>query len=212
MAAPATRAVRSDGIRSREAILRTAAGLATTRGIEALSLGDLAAEVGMSKSGMYAHFGSKEELQLATVEAARAIFDEVVLAPSAAYPTGRDGLIALSDLFFAHIRDRVFPGGCFFDATGAELQSHPGPVRDAVFAVLHDWQMRVREHARAAQAAGELPPGDSVDQVQFDVLAAHSLAHALFRMEGDERAIGLARRAVRLRLGVPADFAPVRSR
>ena len=110
MAAPATRAVRSDGIRSREAILRTAASLASIRGIEALSLGDLAAEVGMSKSGMYAHFGSKEELQLATVEAATAIFEEVVRAPARAYPEGRDGLIALSDLLPEvqfHRHDRV---------------------------------------------------------------------------------------------------------
>jgi AcrR family transcriptional regulator len=212
MAAPATRAVRSDGIRSRDAILRTAANLASIRGIEALSLGDLAAEVGMSKSGMYAHFGSKEDLQLATVEAAKAIFDEVVVEPSTTYPAGRDGLIAQSDLFFEHLRERVFPGGCFFDATGAELQAHPGPVRDAVFAVLHDWQTRVREHARAAQAAGDLQPGDSVDQVEFDVLAYHSLAHAMFRMEGDGRVIDLAERAVRLRLGVAADYEPVRSR
>ena len=212
MATPATRAVRSDGIRSREAILRTAASLASIRGIEALSLGDLAAEVGMSKSGMYAHFGSKEELQLATVEAAKAVFEDVVVQPAEAYPKGRDGLIALSDRFFEHIRDRVFPGGCFFDATGAELQSHPGPVRDAVFAVLHDWQGNVREHARAAMANGELAPGDDVDQVVFDVLAFHSLAHAMFRMEGDGRVIDRAERAVRLRLGVPPDHVPVRSR
>src|SRR6186997_129770 len=105
MPAPATRAVRSDGIKSREAILRTAANLASVRGIEALSLGDLAAEVGMSKSGMYAHFGSKEELQLATVEAAKAIFDDVVVLPARReYPPGRDGLIARSDLFFEHLR------------------------------------------------------------------------------------------------------------
>jgi AcrR family transcriptional regulator len=212
MAAPATRAVRSDGIRSREAILRTAASLASIRGIEALSLGDLAAEVGMSKSGMYAHFGSKEDLQLATVEAATEIFEEVVRAPARAYPKGRDGLIALSDLFFEHIRDRVFPGGCFFDATGAELQSHPGPVRDAVFLVLHDWRRLIREHAEAAKANGELAPDDDVDQVVFDVLAFDSLAHAMFRMNGDERSIDLAKRAVRLRLGVPPAYDPVRSR
>lgn len=210
MAAPATRAIRSDGIRSREAILRTAANLASIRGLEALSLGDLAAEVGMSKSGMYAHFGSKEELQLATVEAAESIFEEVVRAPARAWPMGRDGLIALSDLFCEHLRERVFPGGCFFDATGAELQSHPGPVRDAVFDVLHDWQRLVRAHAEAAAEAGELAPGDTVDQVCFDVLAFHSLAHALFRMEGDGRVIDRAKRAVRLRLGVPADHVPVR--
>ena len=213
MPAPATRAVRSDGIKSREAILRTAANLASVRGIEALSLGDLAAEVGMSKSGMYAHFGSKEELQLATVEAAKAIFDDVVVLPARReYPPGRDGLIARSDLFFEHLRARVFPGGCFFDATGAELQSHPGPVRDAVFEVLHDWRMGLRDHLHAARDKGELPLDADLEQLEFDVLSYHTLAHALFRMEGDGRVIDHAKRAVRLRLGVSPDHMPVRSR
>ena len=125
MAAPATRAIRSDGIRSREAILRTAASLASTRGIEELSIGELAASVGMSKSGLYAHFGSKEELQLATVEAAKATFTDVVLEPVAGYPPGVDGLVALSDAFCEHIREKVFPGGCFFDAAAADFTRSP---------------------------------------------------------------------------------------
>ena len=175
MAPAATRAVRSDGIRSREAILRTAANLASIRGLEALSLADLAREVGMSKSGMYAHFGSKEELQLATVDAAKVIFEDVVLAPARAYPMGRDGLIALSDAFCEHIRDQVFPGGCFFDATAAELQAHPGPVRDAVNEVERDWRRLVRAHLEAAAAAGDLPADADLDQLEFDVLAFHAL-------------------------------------
>ena len=127
MAAPATRAVRSDGIRSREAILRTAASLASVHGLEELSIGDLAAEVGMSKSGLYAHFGSKEELQLATIETARRSSRTSSSRPRADVPLGRDGLVALSDAFCEHIRDRVFPGGCFFDTVAAELVAHPGP-------------------------------------------------------------------------------------
>jgi AcrR family transcriptional regulator len=212
MAAPATRAVRSDGIRSRDAILRTAASLATVRGLEALSLGDLAAEVGMSKSGMYAHFGSKEELQLATVAAAKTIFEEVVLEPASGYPAGRDGLIALADLFMEHIRDRVFPGGCFFDATVAELLAHPGPVLDAVMEVRHDFRQRFHDHLLVAAAEGELPDGVDLEQLEFDVMAGMSLGQDMFRARGDGRAIDLAERAVRLRLGLPADYQPVRSR
>ncbi len=212
MAAPATRAIRSDGIRSRDAILRTAASLATVRGLEALSLGDLAAEVGMSKSGMYAHFGSKEELQLATVAAAKAIFEEVVLAPASDYPPGRDGLIALADLFMEHIRDRVFPGGCFFDATVPELLAHPGPVLDAIMDVRRDFRQRFHDHLTVAAAAGELPAGVDLEQLEFDVMAGMSLGEDMFRMKGDGRAIDLAERAVRLRLGVPPDYQPVRSR
>ncbi len=212
MAAPATRAIRSDGIRSREAILRAAASLATVRGLEALSLGDLAAEVGMSKSGMYAHFGSKQELQLATVATAKAIFDEVVLAPASGYPAGRDGLIALADLFMEHIRARVFPGGCFFDATFDELLTHPGPVLDAVLEVRRDFRDRFHAHLLAAAAAGELSAGTDLEQLEFDVMAGMSLGEDQFRAQGDDRSIDLAERAVRLRLGVPADYQPVRSR
>src|SRR5512146_321207 len=121
MSGAVTRAIRSDGERSRQAILHTAARLATTRGIERLSIGDLATEAGMSKSGLYAHFGSKEELQLATIQTAEEIFEAEVLAPARRVPPGREGLIALADAFLAHLRNRVFPGGCFFDATAAEL-------------------------------------------------------------------------------------------
>src|SRR4051794_12767923 len=170
MSARATRAVRSDGIRSRETILRAAAALASTHGLEELSIGELAGEVGMSKSGLYAHFGSKEELQLATIETAKEIFADVVTDPAAAYAPGRDGLVALSDAFCEHIRDRVFPGGCFFDAAAAELLGHPGPVRDAVNGFLAEWQQLVRDHVHAAAAVGELPAGTDLDQLEFDVL------------------------------------------
>src|SRR4051794_18443905 len=209
MSARATRAVRSDGIRSRETILRAAAALASTHGLEELSIGQLAAEVGMSKSGLYAHFGSKEELQLATVETAKRMFAEVVTEPVAAYPPGRDGLIVLADAFCEHIRDRVFPGGCFFDAAAAELMAHPGPVREAVNAFLHGWRLQIRGHLEAAAANGELAPDVDLAQLEFDVIAALSLAHSMFRITGDERAIDHAERAVRLRLGVPADYRPV---
>ena len=212
MAPAATRAIRSDGIRSREAILRTAASFASMHGLEELSLGGLAAEVGMSKSGLYAHFGSKEELQLATVEAAKAVFEEVVLAPARAYRTGRDGLIALSDAFCEHIRDEVYPGGCFFDSTAAELQAHPGPVRDAVNEVQRDWRLLVREHLHAAAAADDLPADTDLDQLEFEILAYDNLAHSLYRIERDARVIDRAERAVRVRLGVAPDYRPVRSR
>ena len=208
MAVPATRAVRSDGIRSREAILRTAADLASVHGLEELSIGELASEVGMSKSGLYAHFGSKEELQLATVATATAIFEDAVLAPARVVPPGRDGLIALSDAFCEHIRNRVFPGGCFFDSVAAELVAHPGPVRDAVTDFLDGWRALVREHLRVAAERGELPPGEDLDQLEFDVLAFQSFAHALFRMDGDERVIDHAERAVRRALGVAPEAAP----
>src|SRR6516162_4577711 len=105
----------SKGQASRETILRTAAMLATTRGLDGLSIGDLAAEVGMSKSGLYAHFKSKEDLELATIETAADIFDREVLQRAKA-PAGLPQLRALVDAFLAYLKRRVFPGGCFFAA------------------------------------------------------------------------------------------------
>src|SRR6476659_1724793 len=105
---------RSKGQLSRENILLAAAKLATTKGLDGLSIGDLAAEVGMSKSGLYAHFKSKEELELATIETAAAIFDGEVLQPAARAHAGTERLGALVDAFLSHLERRVFPGGCFF--------------------------------------------------------------------------------------------------
>src|SRR6476661_4051000 len=121
---------RSDGERSRTAILREAARLATVEGLDGLSLSRLADAVGMSKSGLFAHFGSKEELQLATVEAASAIFDELVIDPAEEAAPGLPRLRAYIDGFLEHVELSVFPGGCFFVSAMSELDTRPGPVRD----------------------------------------------------------------------------------
>src|SRR4051812_43429092 len=125
-----TRKRRSDGERSRNAILREAAKLATVEGLSGLSIARLADAVGMSKSGLFAHFGSKEELQLATIDTAAAIFDEQVVAPSRAAATGLERLRGLAEHFLGHVEANVFPGGCFFASVLAEVDTHPGPVRD----------------------------------------------------------------------------------
>ena len=125
----------SKGQSSRATILLAAAKLATTKGLDGLSIGDLAAEVGMSKSGLYAHFKSKEELELATIETASDIFDREVLRPAMAAPAGSQRIRALADSFLAHLERRVFPGGCFFAAVAMELDTRPGPARDRVVEV-----------------------------------------------------------------------------
>src|SRR5690242_3347729 len=127
-AAGPPRRPRSDGERSRAAILHTAARLATVDGLDGLSLAHLANAVGMSKSGLFAHFRSKQELQLATVEAASAIFDEQVIEPAVAARPGVARLRAYVERFLDHVEDGVFPGGCFFVSAVSELDSHPGPV------------------------------------------------------------------------------------
>jgi AcrR family transcriptional regulator len=110
------------GEASRASILLAAAKLATMRGLDGVSIGDLAAEVGMSKSGLYAHFKSKEELELATIETAAAIFESEVLQPAAKARAGTERLRTLVDAFLSHLERRVFPGGCFFAAVASESE------------------------------------------------------------------------------------------
>src|SRR3954451_6189800 len=114
------RQLSADGARTRDAILRTAASLATVDGLEGLSIGDLATATGISKSGLYAHFGSKQELQLATIEEAERIFHSEVVQPAQAAPAGLGQIAAACDAFLDYVRRRVFPGGCFFAATALE--------------------------------------------------------------------------------------------
>src|SRR4051812_37312657 len=149
---------RSDGERSRAAILREAARLATVEGLDGLSLARLADAVGMSKSGLFAHFGSKQELQLATIEAASAIFEHLVIAPAEHEAAGVARLRAYVERFLDHVDEGVFPGGCFFVSAVGELGTHPGPDRDGALAFSGHWLELLAHQVGAAQAAGELDP------------------------------------------------------
>jgi AcrR family transcriptional regulator len=159
---PGDEARPSKGEASRATILLTAAKLATARGLDGLSIGDLAAEVGMSKSGLYAHFKSKEELELATIETASAIFDREVLQPAAPAPAGTGRLRALVDAFLLHLERRVFPGGCFFASVASELDTRPGPARDRVVQMLDKWHSLFRQCILDAQARHDQRP-DAAD-------------------------------------------------
>src|SRR5690348_16009663 len=160
---------RSDGERRRAAILREAARLATVEGLDGLSLARLADAVGMSKSGLFAHFGSKEELQLATVEAASAIFEELVIAPGGEAAAGVPRLRAYVERFCDHVEEGVFPGGCFFVSAVSELDTHPGPVRDSAVAFNHRWVALLAAEVAAGQAAGELDRRAEPAQIAFEL-------------------------------------------
>jgi len=192
---------RSDGERSRMAILATATRLASTRGLDRLSIGELADEVGMSKSGLYAHFGSKEELQLATIDAAEEIFDRVVIAPSEEAEPGMPAVIALADAFLDHLRDKVFPGGCFFACASAEMHMQPGPVKDRITEFDGRWRDRFARNLELARDAGDLAPDEDVDAVVFDIDALLYYAHGAFSLRDDPAVLEQARLSVRQRLG-----------
>ncbi len=196
--APPERRRRADGRRSRDAILDNAARLATVEGLEGLSIGRLAEHTGMSKSGLYAHFTSKQELQLATIERAQEIFEAEVLSPARANADGLQRLWALSDEFLSHLEREVFPGGCFFAAVGAEFDTHPGRVRERISVFIEEWVGELVAAAAAAQQAGELPADPDPEQLAYEVDALLLMAHAAYTMYGDpallERArVGLAR-------------------
>jgi AcrR family transcriptional regulator len=186
----------SKGQASRATILLTAAKLATTRGLDGLSIGDLAAEVGMSKSGLYAHFKSKEELELATIETAAAIFDREVLQPAAQAQAGTQRLWALVDAFLSHLERRVYPGGCFFAAVASELDTRPGPARDRVVQMLEAWHSLFRQCVLDGHAGGEIDSKAEVAQAVFEIQAMLLAGNYQFVMTNDPIRLTQARKGV----------------
>jgi AcrR family transcriptional regulator len=198
----AQRRPRADGERTRGAILRTAASLATVDGLEGLSIGNLAAATGMSKSGLYAHFGSKQELQLATVEEAGRILAEEVAQPALAAPPGLAQLVAVCEAFFDYLQRRVFPGGCFFAAAALEMGTRPGPVKERVAALQSGFAALVRQFAVTAIEQNELPACEDPDRLAFELHGLMLAADTNFVLHDDPTVLNLARKIVRQRLGV----------
>jgi len=198
----AQRHPRADGERTRAAILHAAASLATVEGLEGLSIGHLAAAIGMSKSGLYAHFGSKQELQLATVEEAERIFDLEVVRPALAGPPGRAQLAAVCEAFLGYVQRRVFPGGCFFAATALEMGTRPGPVKDRVAAIQSGFAEMLSAFAATAVEQHELPASKDPDLLAFELHAILLAADTKFVLLDDPAVLDLARQVVHQRLGL----------
>ena len=188
---------RADGVESRRAILNAAANLATTRGLEGLSIGELAQHIGMSKSGLYAHFKSKEELELATIETAAEIFERDVLGPAGESPGGLGRVLALGEAFLEHLERRVFPGGCFFATVSAQLASRPGRARDRVMELQRRWVEQFAEALGQAIAADELPRGADVEQLVFEITAMMIRANFTWIATGEARVLEQARVGIR---------------
>jgi AcrR family transcriptional regulator len=198
----APRARRAPGERSRRRVLEQAARLATIEGLDGLSIGRLAEVAGMPKSSVYVLFGSKQELQLATIDAARASFVAEVITPALTSSAGRERLLALCEGFLSYVERRVFPGGCFFVVTSAELGSRPGTVHDRVATYQRQWSELLRQTAREAEANGELPTAVDADQLAFELGALLAGANIVAVLQSDDTAIERARRAIRHRLEI----------
>jgi AcrR family transcriptional regulator len=187
---------RADGVESRRTILLAAAELATTRGLEGLSIGELAQHIGMSKSGLYAHFKSKEELELATIDTAAEIFARDVLVPAGGSPPGLARVSALCEAFLGHLESRVFPGGCFFATVSVQLASRPGRPRDRVMLLQARWLAQVAEAVGEAVASGELPRGTDIDQLVFEITAMLVRANFTWVATGATHVLDQARAGV----------------
>jgi AcrR family transcriptional regulator len=179
----------SKGAATRAAILERAVDLASVEGLEGLTIGRLAADLEMSKSGLFSHFGSKQGLQLATVVAAGERFRQAVLEPAASAADGAPRLRAMAEAYFEHLESEAYPGGCFWGAASAEYDDRPGAVRDAIVVALDGW---LAELERQARLAGIDDPG----RTAFELYALVMGANARYRISGDRRVFAYARDAV----------------
>ncbi len=199
---PGERKRRADGERTREAIVREAVSLATLDGLEGLSIGNLAGALEMSKSGIYAHFGSKQDLQLATVDEAERIFHAEVIEPALAAAPGLAQLVAVCDAFFAYLVQRTFPGGCFLAGAVLEMGSRPGPVKEQVAAFQGRFTALIRQFIVTALEQHQLPADEDPDALTFEVNGIILAANAAFVLRGDPATLDMARNVVRRRLGI----------
>ncbi|SDK50132.1 TetR/AcrR family transcriptional regulator [Nonomuraea jiangxiensis] len=185
---------------TRSAILDRSVAIASTEGLEGLTIGRLATELGMSKSGVLGHFGSKEALQLAVLDRAGEIFRAEVWTPVVSVTPGLARLRAVCETWISYLERAVFPGGCFFVAAAHEFDGRPGPVRDAVEGRFDAWRGRLLKETRRAVEAGDLPAGTDPGQLVFELMGLLMALNHTLQLHHDPNAAGHARRAVRTRL------------
>jgi AcrR family transcriptional regulator len=193
---------RSRGQRTRLAILESAATLASVEGLEGLSLGRLAQHLGVSKSGLYAHFGSKEELQLATIRAAAEMYSRDVMEQAVGAEPGTAQIIAFCDAFLDYVQHGPFPGGCFFIASFLDPANMRGSVRAALAEVQRGLIDFMAGNATVAQERGELPTDRDPHEVAYEVDAILVGADVNYVLFDDPIRLERARQAVRRLLGV----------
>lgn len=193
----------AQGRRTRQEILQVTMDLASTHGLDGLTIGGLADRLGLSKAGLFRHFGSKTELQVATIDAAADRFRAVVTDPAQPAAPGLARLRTLMERYLDYIQQPVFPGGCFFAAASAELDSRPGPARDRLVEVVGAWLGLLTEQAQIAARTGELPDADP-RQLVFRLHAYALEANWAAQLFGDPGAYDRARAAIRAALSTTA--------
>jgi AcrR family transcriptional regulator len=209
------------GDRTRQSILDRAVDLASTDGLEGLTIGRLADDLEMSKSGLFAHFGSKEELQLATIKAAKQRFIEEVFRPALNVERGYPRLMAICTSWIDYVRRGVFPGGCFFAAASFEFDGRAGPVRDVIGTAMDEWIEALEKAVQMAKDEGHLDVRVDPAQLAFELNALFFGANFACQLRNDPQALDRAEKAIEWRLqslrtrragGSPAVPPPARRR
>lgn len=173
---PAADGRRARGDATRRLVARTAADIATTHGLDGITVGGLSTSTGVSKSGILTVFDNREAIQLAAVAEARRVYIDVVIRPALSCPSGAARLDALLDSWLAYLRAEVFPGGCFVSATSVEFGHRTGPVADAVRNLKREWLDLLENEF---SVAGSPDPGE--DAFRFDAyLTAGNTRRELF--------------------------------
>lgn len=189
---------RSDGEQTYATILETAVRLASVEGLSAITIGRLADEVGVSKSGLYAHFGSKQRLELDIIQAARDIFEREVVEPGLAADEGLPQLEQICWSYLSYVERRVFPGGCFFAGMLAEFDARSGTAaHDEVATDQQGWTELLESLATTARDRGHLSATVDIPQLVFDLTAAVELANYYYVLFGDPKVLDRARASIR---------------
>jgi AcrR family transcriptional regulator len=182
---PDGRLIRGDRTRAR--VLAPGVELATVKGLEAFSLGELAAASGVSKAGIVTLFGPKHDLQMAIAIRAREILHERVFAPTLAAPAGLAQLSTLGEVWLDYLTDPHLRGGCFFAAALFELDAQPGPLRDAVRHDMRRWLAAIQAMISHAQANGEVARSVNAEDEAFALFSLGITANAMIQLGVVER-------------------------
>jgi AcrR family transcriptional regulator len=192
------------GRQTRRLVLSRTMDIASVEGLDGLSLGRIAAELGLSKSGVFALFGSKEELQLATVRAAASVVRKRVVEPAEQAAPGLARLWAVCDGWLAYSHDRTFPGGCFFFSAKTAFAARTGAVHDMLASLNTAWRAYLDELLVQAQELGELRDGTDAGQLAFELIALMETANADSVLHDDHNSYHRARVGARARLRAAA--------
>lgn len=203
---------RSDGEQTHAAILDAAMRLASIEGLGSLTIGRLARELGVSKSGVFAHFRSRHRLQQETITAAEAVLAREVLEPGLAAPEGLARLESLCAAYLSYVERGVFPGGCFFAQLLGEFDAQTGPVHDRLAAGQAGFLDLLAGLIATAQQRGELDAATDPRQLAFELYAPMELANFLSTLYRDPVLVGCGRAAVRAALAAAAPRAATASR